>query len=190
MEENTKSRGKPVNMLTKEFERRPNCFINFQKRLIIYYALFYSLCIKCISICTKNKIKKINIPTCMGINSLKQTHWCFLWSVIWEISFKSRFSASLFSIVLPPRLSRITFVSLYFWSCLFNSFILGSIHSCGENTVFFSDNKRIPLWFLWLYTVFDSELSLRLFCWALASMQIGRKAHRLMWWIRFEIGKG
>lgn len=115
-------------------------------------------------------------------------------SIILEKSFKSRFSASLFSFVPSPRLSRITFVSLYFWSCLFYSFILGSIHSCGENTVFFFDNKHIvfdcSLWFLWLYTVFDSEMSIRLFCWALASMQIGRKAHRQMWWIRFEIGKG
>lgn len=89
---------------------------------------------------------------------------CFFWSIIWEKSFRSRFSASLFSFVLFPRLSRIRFVSLCFCSCLFNSFILCSIHSCGENTVFFSDNKHIPLWFLcllhslWLWAVNPSLL--------------------------------
>lgn len=125
-------------------------------------------------------------------------------SKLCDVSFHQLFDRSLLKVdflhpffLLSPlshRLSRITFVSLYFWSCLLYSFILGSIHSCGENTVFFFDNKRIlfdcSLWFLWLYTVFDSEMSIRLFCWALASMQIERKAHRQMWWIRLETGKG
>lgn len=82
---------------------------------------------------------------------------CFFWSII---SFRRRFSASLFfSFVLSPRLSRIGFVWLYFWCCLFNSFIWCSIHSCGENTVLFPDNKRITLTRLFDFPGFTQSLT-------------------------------